>query len=224
MPPKRENLSKRVVFCDFDGTITAVETFAGMLKEFAPDLSVKLLPKIYAKRLTLREGVRQILGTIPSKRYPEIIEYTQDKPIRPGLDELIDFLDQQGVPFVVISGGLRGMVEKVLSRRQGANPLIERVASISAADVDTSGDYLRVHSEFEADTELVSKVRVMAKFPAEEQIAIGDSLTDVNMALHVDVVFARDRLIQYMEEENKSYIRWNDFFDVRDSLAQMWLT
>jgi 2-hydroxy-3-keto-5-methylthiopentenyl-1-phosphate phosphatase len=29
----------KIVFCDFDGTITAVETFAGMLKEFAPDLS-----------------------------------------------------------------------------------------------------------------------------------------------------------------------------------------
>jgi len=187
-----------------------------MLKAFVPYLSAKLLPEVYARRLTLREGVRQLLESIPQARYPELINYTQDNPIRPGLPELLDFLEQQGVPFVVISGGLREIVERVLSR----NGLIERVESISAVEVDTSGDYLRVHSEFEGDTELVSKVREMAKYPATEQIAIGDSLTDINMALKADVVFARDRLIEYLEAENKPYIRWNDFFDVRHALAE----
>ena len=221
--PPKENLPKRVVFCDFDGTITAVETFAGMLKEFAPELSAQIMPQIYARRLTLREGVRQMLESIPSRRYPEIMAYAQDKPLRPGLGELLDFLDTQGVPLMIVSGGLRGMVERVLSRQsQGQIPLIQRVSSISAVEIDPSGDYLRVHSEFEGETELVAKVKVMAKYPAEEQIAIGDSVTDINMALKADVVFARDRLIQYMEAENKPYIRWNDFFDVRDRLAERW--
>ena len=73
--PSIQNPTKRVVFCDFDGTITAEETFVGMLKEFAPQLSEKLMPLMYARRLTLREGVRQILESIPSARYPQIIEY-----------------------------------------------------------------------------------------------------------------------------------------------------
>lgn len=214
---------KRVVFCDFDGTITAVETFAGMLKEFAPELSAELVPQMYARKLTLRDGVRQLLESIPSQRYGEVIAYADDKPIRPGLDELIDFLDAQAVPFVVVSGGLRGMVERVLSRtRDGKTPIIERVASICAVDIDPSSEYLQVASEFEAETELVAKVQVMAKYPAEETVAIGDSVTDINMALKANTVFARDRLIHYLEAENKPYIRWNDFFEVRDRLAETW--
>jgi 2-hydroxy-3-keto-5-methylthiopentenyl-1-phosphate phosphatase len=69
---------------------------------------------------------------------------------------------------------------------------------------------------------MVSKVQVMAQHPAEEQIAIGDSVTDLNMALYAPVVFARDRLIHYLDEHGKPYIQWNDFFDVREQLCQRW--
>ncbi|NEP11895.1 MAG: HAD-IB family phosphatase [Symploca sp. SIO2C1] len=214
---------KRVVFCDFDGTITAVETFAGMLKEFAPQLSAELMPQMYTRKLTLREGVRQILSSIPSARYPEIIHYAKSKPVRPGLSELLDFLDLHHVPFILVSGGLRAMVETVLSRAgTRGESLLERVTAIYAVDVDTTGELLQVISEFEGDTELVAKVQVMAQHPADEQIAIGDSLTDLNMALTAPIVFARDRLLEYLDEYHKPYIPWNDFFDVREQLSQMW--
>lgn len=194
-----------------------------MLKEFTPQLSEQLMPQMYARRLTLRAGVRQLLESISSADYPKILEYAKFKPIRPGLEELLDFLDTQNVPFVVVSGGLQGMVETVLSQAgTGAKSLRKRVAAIYAVNVDTTGDFLRVISEFEGDTELVSKVQVMALHPAQEQIAIGDSVTDLNMALHAPVVFARDRLIQYLDEHNKPYIPWNDFFDVREQLFQRW--
>jgi 2-hydroxy-3-keto-5-methylthiopentenyl-1-phosphate phosphatase len=216
-------LLKRVVFCDFDGTITAVETFAGMLKKFAPQLSAEIMPKLYNRTLTIREGVRTILESLPTNIYPEIIAYSQDKPIRSGLRELIDFLDSYSVPFVVVSGGLRDMVETVLSRQETAQkPLIKRIHTIEAVEVDISSDFLQVSSQFEGDTELVAKVKVMANYPAEEQIAIGDSITDLNMALKADIVFARDRLIEYMETENKPYIAWNDFFDIRNALEKQW--
>lgn len=225
-----QNQHKRIVFCDFDGTITAEETFVGMLKEFTPELSDKLMPEMYARRLTLREGVRQLLESIPSSRYPEILNYAQPKATRPGLVELLDFLDEQGVPFVVVSGGLRGMVETVLSQvkttggtsASTTQTLLERVAAIYAVDVDTSSEFLQVNSAFEGGTELVAKVKVMEKHPTEEQIAIGDSVTDLMMALHAPMVFARDRLSQYLDEHNKSYLPWNDFFDIRTQLSQLW--
>jgi 2-hydroxy-3-keto-5-methylthiopentenyl-1-phosphate phosphatase len=207
-------LLQRVVFCDFDGTITAIETFAGMLKEFSPELSAKIMPEMYARRLTLRAGVRQLLESIPSSRYSEILDYATDKPIRPGLQELLDFLEAEKVPFIIISGGLRAMVETVLNHHN----LMGKVTDISAVDVETNREYLQVYSEFEGDTELVDKVRVMANYPAQKTIAIGDSLTDINMALKADLVFARDRLVDYLEAEGKFYLPWQDFFDVLNSL------
>lgn len=189
-----------------------------MLKEFSPELSAQLMPEMYARRLTLREGVRQLLESIPSSRYSEVLEYAQDQPIRSGLAEFIDFLDSKNVPFIIISGGLRGMVETVLNR----HGLMQRVTAISAVDVDPSQDYFQVYSEFESDTELVAKVQIMDKYTAQEKIAIGDSVTDINMALNADLVFARDRLIDYRSAANKPYIPWDNFFDIRDYLTQIW--
>ncbi|MBD2517366.1 HAD-IB family phosphatase [Nostoc sp. FACHB-973] len=207
---------KRIVFCDFDGTITVEETFVAILKKFAPELSAKLLPEMYAQRLTLREGVREILQSIPSSSYAEILEFTRKEATRPGFIELLDFLDFQGVPLVVVSGGLRGMVEIVLGATQ------QRIHAIHAVDVDTSDTLLKVRSDYEGETELVAKVQVMAEYPADEKIAIGDSITDLNMGLEASVVFARDRLAEYLNRYQKPYIPWNDFSDIRDYLAKLW--
>ena len=210
------NNQKRVVFCDFDGTITVEETFVAMLKHFAPELSSQLMPEIYARRLSLRSGVRQLLESIPSECYGEIVEFSRGKLMRPGLVELLDFLDEQKVDFAIVSGGLRVMVETVMG------DLVNRASVIYAVDVDASGPRLQVNSEFEGDTELVSKVRVMGQHPAEEQVAIGDSLTDFNMALQASSVFARDRLAEYLDEQQKPYTKWDNFFDVLESLSQKW--
>jgi 2-hydroxy-3-keto-5-methylthiopentenyl-1-phosphate phosphatase len=207
---------KRIIFCDFDGTITVSETFVAVLKHFAPQLSAQLIPQMYARQLTLREGVRRILESIPSSRYSEILEFTQQEPIRLGFTELLDFLEAKQVPLVVVSGGLRGMVEVVLG------DLIQRLHAVHAVDAHTSGEYLQVNSEFEGGTELVAKVLVMEKYLADETIAIGDSLTDLNMALATPMVFARDRLAQYLAEHQKPYIPWNNFLEIRDYLAKLW--
>ncbi len=208
--------SKPIIFCDFDGTITAQETFVAMLKHFAPEVSAQVMPEIYQLRITLREGVRQMLEAIPSERYPEIIEFSKTKQIRPGLVELLDFLDAEGVKFVVVSGGIRIMVETVLGK------LVNRVEAIYAVDVTTEGDYLQVHSDFEGDTELMAKVQVMNLYDASEKIAIGDSVTDLNMGLEASLGFARDRLAKYLDERQKSYIFWDSFVDVRNYLGNLW--
>jgi 2-hydroxy-3-keto-5-methylthiopentenyl-1-phosphate phosphatase len=207
---------KRVVFCDFDGTISDEETFVALLKYFTPELSARLMPEMYARRLTLRQGVRQLLESIPAARYAEFGEFARSKMMRSGLPELLDFLDTQDVPFVVVSGGVKVVVETVLG------DLKSRLAGIYAVDVDTSGEFLKPISPFEDGNELVAKVKVMAEYPCDEQIAIGDSITDLNMAMAATVVFARDRLCQYLDEAQKSYIAWNDFHDVREALKKRW--
>ncbi|MGL5081448.1 MAG: HAD-IB family phosphatase [Microcoleaceae cyanobacterium] len=205
-----------IVFCDFDGTITAEETFVGMLKRFAPEVSAEIMPLLYTHQMTLRQGVRAMLESIPSSCYPEVIEFARTKSIRPGLAEFITFLEAQDVPFVVVSGGIRGMIETVLKE------LLHRIAGIYAVDIDTRGEYWQVHSNFEVGTELIAKVQVMEQYHADEKIAIGDSITDLNMALTTPLVFARDRLAKYLDESQKNYVLWTDFFDIKSYLAQHW--
>ncbi|NEO27935.1 MAG: HAD family hydrolase, partial [Kamptonema sp. SIO4C4] len=151
--------------------------------------------------------------------YEAAIAFADDKPIRPGLAEFIDFLDSQQIPFHVVSGGLKGMVERVLQREN----LLQRVASVTAVEVDTSEEKMIVPPQrFEGDSELVAKVQVIQHYTDGETIAIGDSLTDVNMALYVQHIFARDRLVQYLETANKPYLPWTDFRDIHNTLQHQW--
>jgi 2-hydroxy-3-keto-5-methylthiopentenyl-1-phosphate phosphatase len=203
---------KRIVFCDFDGTITVAETFVAMITRVAPEVSALVLPEIYAKRVTLRQGVRQMLESIPSSSYSELIEFTRVQPIRAGFIEFLDFLETEQIPIVIISGGLHGMVESVLE------PYIHRIEAIHAINLDTSGDYLQVKSRYEGGTEMVAKADIMASYQADETIAIGDSITDWNLALAASLVFARPPLTDYLEEHQQPYIIWNDFIDIRDAL------
>ncbi|MFM2430836.1 MAG: hypothetical protein RLZZ511_2049 [Cyanobacteriota bacterium] len=207
---------KRIVFCDFDGTITTEETFVALLRQFTPDLADTLMAEIYAKRLTLREGVRQMLTSIRSEQYLAIVAFAQAKAIRPGFDRFLDFLEANQVPFVLISGGITVMVETVIGDRKS------RMAGIHAIDLDTQGEFLTPISRFEAGSEFVAKVNVMAEYPCDEAIAIGDSITDLNMAMAAPVVFARDRLATYLQEANKPYYAWEDFDDIRQQLAKSW--
>jgi 2-hydroxy-3-keto-5-methylthiopentenyl-1-phosphate phosphatase len=206
-----------IVFCDFDGTITSCETFVGVLKQFSPILANELIPKILSKEITLRQGVRQIVESIPSSVYPdELLNFVQDKPIRPGLSSFIDYLDSRQIPFIVISGGLRCLVEAVLKREN----LYERCAKIYAIDIDKTNEQLKVLSQWESGNELVAKVDVIKQEcqNKEKVIMIGDSITDLNASKFADLVFARDGLCNYLKEENIEFIEWKDFEDIKTKL------
>lgn len=206
----------RAVFTDFDGTVTVQETFVRLMRQFAPELSAELIPEMHALRVTLREGVRRILESIPSDRWPEMLEFVEGAELRPGFVEFLDFLEEREVPLVIVSGGLTEVIHVILG------PLAKRAAGIHAVDVDTSEPTLRVASEFEADDELVSKARVMQRYPAAEQIAVGDSVTDLNMSRHAQLVFARARLQEYLTERQIAFVPFETFFDVRDELQKRW--
>lgn len=210
------------IFCDFDGTITAEDTFVGMLKAVAPHLCDQYLPNIYAQKLTLREGVRKIIESIPSQSYAAMIEYVDEVPLRPGLIELVKFARENQIPFHVVSGGLKDMVKRVLSKEMlGNSPLIDQVASISAVNIATHQEYLQPISDYEQGTELVAKVEVMRQYPAKTNISIGDSVTDLNIAFNANITFARDRLARYLDQAGKFYYPWEDFFTVRDRLVRL---
>ncbi len=206
-----------IVFSDFDGTITLHDTFVDLLKHFSPPgLAEELMSQMYAQTLTLREGVTRLLESIPSDQYLNIIEFSKPHPIRSGFPEFLDFLESRNIPCVVVSGGVRVMVETVLA------DLKPRLAGLHAVDLDLSGECFKVIPTYAGETELVAKVNVMAKYDFDQSIAIGDSITDFNMAMAADLVFARDRLAKYLDQQGKAYVPWNDFFEIRNYLEQHW--
>lgn len=207
---------QRIVFCDFDGTITVEDTFVNVCRHFAADTVDRLLREIFKGSLSLKDGIRDIVESIPSARYPEMLDFVNGTPLRAGLERFLDFLEGKNIPFVVISGGLMGLVLRQLG------PIAVRAERIYAADVDTSGKYLRVISPFEDGSELVNKKKIMSTYRYTDAAAIGDGVTDQGMAMEASIVFARKHLADFLDKCSKSYETWNDFYDVRETLERRW--
>jgi 2-hydroxy-3-keto-5-methylthiopentenyl-1-phosphate phosphatase len=207
-----------IVFCDFDGTITSEETLVGMFKAFVPELYDRRAQQMHTGSITLKAAVRGLIEAIPSERYPEILEYFRRQPIRAGFDSLLEFLHVLSVPLIIVSGGVREMI----ITRLGA--LTEKIEAIYAPEVQTDGAFMRIRSDFEGRTELVSKVEVMRRYPYDRAVAIGNGITDVDMSRHASVVFARDFLARWLSDHSVAYFPWDDFNDVRKNLSGLWKT
>ena len=207
---------QHIVFCDFDGTITVEETFSGMLGVFAAENADAVGRQVAGGSIPLKEGVRRLVESIPSNRYPGVVDYIRNKQIRAGFSEFLDFLHSHGVPFVVISGGLR---DSVTTRLQAYT---HRIHAIHAPTVNTEGRTLKLVSRWEGETETVAKAAVMATYRCQQAVAIGDGITDFNMAMAADLVFARDYLAEYMRSKGRQFIAWRDFFDVIGHLSKRW--
>lgn len=211
-----EQTYERIVFCDFDGTITAVETFIGMLKRFAGEDYARIEKLVIGRKITLAVAVRQMVESIPSASFPAMQDYISNQTIRSGFSELLDFLNASGIPFVVISGGILEQVQKRLE------PFQHRIHGMHAARIETNAEYIKVISEHENKEELVSKKAIMGKYDYSEAVAIGDGITDMTMAARADVVFARGNLCRYLDQIGQTYHPWDTFFDIRDALAERW--
>ncbi|MCE5387515.1 MAG: HAD-IB family phosphatase [Acidithiobacillus sp.] len=206
-------MADRLIFCDFDGTILVEEIFRELLTHFAPKPAARILPEILALRVSLREGLAAILGTIPSHRWPEMESFVQENShLRAGFPEFLEALPRLGWELLVVTGGFTSMAELVL------RPLRSQILAIHGLEVDLGQPFLRVHSPWEDQEELVAKKRVYDHYAPREALCIGDSVTDLRLARQCPKVFARNGLIEYLERERLPFTPFVDFWDLLRAL------
>jgi len=199
-----------IVFCDFDGTVTEEETLSGFLRLTAPEFACKIPEEIRSGRKTLSQSVSECFARVPSRELDKLFDYINSVNIRPGFSEFLDFLKDQSVPFVLLSGGVPQMIEAALGRMK------DKMLDVHSADLDVSGPFMKIRSPWDNGLEIVAKADVMSSYSYNQAVCIGDGYTDLNMAEHSDIVFARDFLAETLESKGQKYYPWNNFFDIID--------
>ncbi len=196
----------RILFLDFDGTITSEETLEGSMRRIIePKLYEEKYKEMLAGKLTLSQVLHMGFETIPSDKLTEIMDYVRTVPIREGFGDLLSAMQQMNIPVVVISGGLTSYVHEKLA------PYRDKLLNIHSVGLDCSGPYMKLISDYEQDGEIMQKTLVMAEYDYKFAICAGDSYTDVHMAYASDLVFARDALAALLEKSGISYEPWKDF-------------
>lgn len=207
---------KYAVFCDFDGTVTNFETAEGLWKLLmGEEVFEKKLAQLVADDYTTSSGIKELFGMIKSTEYKRVLEYLKTIEIRPGFKEFLVFLKERDIPFILVSGGIREMVDYVLE------PYKEMVNAVYCCDLSCEQEYFTISSAYDDGVDLLRKELVMKEYSYEKSVFLGDSFTDRNAGQTADIVFARDRLDSFLNQRGIAHNTFETFFDVIAALEAL---
>ena len=206
------------VFCDFDGTVTSIDTFDAVVSAATPQLWAELKQQLFNFEINLRQGMEALADGLTPEDLERMVAHMGQYAPRPCFLPFLAELERAGLPFVLVSGGLVPLVDEVLGSHR------HRLDQLIAAEVlpHPQGG-LRFHSPFANDQELVAKAEVVKRYGRGLCVVIGDSITDLGMAEVADVVFAREPLSGWLEQRGILFHYWDSFADVEAVLRHQGL-
>jgi 2-hydroxy-3-keto-5-methylthiopentenyl-1-phosphate phosphatase len=215
-------MSRPVIYCDFDGTITESDNIIAIMKEFAPPEWEGIKDKILSQQVSIQDGVGKLFSLLPSSLKNEIIQFVVNHGvIRKGFKELLDLAKEEKIPFYVVSGGIDFFVHPML---EPFGP----IANIFCNSANFANDKIEILWPNACDEECHNgcgccKPSVIRKIKKEQEfsIVIGDSITDLEAAKRADFVFARDFLADKCDQLGINYQRYETFYDCIETIKKL---
>ena len=200
------------VYCDFDGTITKADTTDEVLNRLAGEGWVQLEEDWVAGRITAAECMRGQIALI--QHDDDALDAVLDTmTIRDGFAELVHWCRDNRIPLTIVSDGVDRFIHRILARHElGHIPVFSnRMVS--------DGTAFRLEQPFRragcAAGSGVCKCEIVdVAPPADPMVFVGDGRSDFCVSGRADLLFARDRLVQYAEQRGQAYIPFDTFFDV----------
>ena len=213
---------ERVIFCDFDGTITENDNIIAIIRHFNPPGWEQIASDVIEERKSIRKGVGELFRLLPASRKDEIIAFAVSQAvIRDGFAELLRFCRYEGIEFYVTSGGIDFFVYPILAKFD-----IPR-DHIFCNGSDFSGERVEITWPHPCEPPCTNdcgmcKTTIMRRFPPErfERIVIGDGVTDFEAAKLADVVFSRKQLTEKCKALGVACTPFETFYDVIDALEE----
>lgn len=208
------------IFCDFDGTLTNVDTLDLLLQRFAPPQWRDLDRAMLARQISEREGLKLEMALIET---PDVILHeTLEAEIHPaeGIDDLIALTRRRGWPMQVVSGGLIGFAG-TLWKKWGYDdiPLLANDHRRNTAGgievIEATTPRLRDNCSHCKSYHLQEALRRGSKI-----VYIGDGLTDYCPAQLAHRRYAKGNLLNHLRQQNVPAIPYNDLRQVARHLEE----
>lgn len=213
---------QRIIFCDFDGTITVNDNIIAIIRHFNPPGWEEIANRVLAQEISVCDGVGQMFRLLPTSLKEQVIDYgISNVRIRDGFPELLAYAKEAGISFYVTSGGIDFFVYPVLERFGIPTDHIFCNGS------DFSGEQIEITWPHPCDEHCTNdcgmcKTTIMRKFPADryERIIIGDSVTDFEGAKQADIVYSRSHLTEKCRELGLAHTEFETFHDIIHDLKR----
>jgi 2-hydroxy-3-keto-5-methylthiopentenyl-1-phosphate phosphatase len=209
------------IVCDFDGTITTVDTAELTLRKFAPGKWEVFDVLLGEGKMSLEDCMINQFKLIKAPKEDIIRMLDAAVGLRHGIAELIEFCKVKDIEFTIVSAGLDFYIDHMISKCGWTN--VRRVSGTTSMDDGISIVFPK-HRFEESKTFKEDFVRVLKEMKKDVWY-FGDGTSDREGALAADIVFSvtGSRLSKIMDEKGKIHRDFQDFSEVltilKNSLA-----
>jgi 2,3-diketo-5-methylthio-1-phosphopentane phosphatase len=210
------------VFCDFDGTITTVDTTDRVLSRLAAPAWEEIEAEWRAGRITAAACMQAQIALIEGD--DDALDSVLDEvELAEGFTDFVAWCDAHAIPLTVVSDGVDYFIKRIL-RRHGAGdlPVVSNRLAGRAGARRLSQPHRR---EGCAAGSGVCKCEAtgsrLASAPRPQLVYVGDGRSDFCVSGRADLLFARDDLAAYAAGRGQAHHPFNSFHDVVAVLAPM---
>jgi len=209
---------KRVLLCDFDGTIVTIDTCEFLLDTFVKEDWRAFNTFLERGEITLEECTRAQLSMLNLSEEEALEALEKVTSFRPHFTELVDHCVAQGIRFIVVSGGLDFVIKHFL--RVGG---LEKPVRVHSATSRITRDGIELSFPELVDcTSLDFKEDLFKQYNKQgfRTIYVGDGLSDFNAVRRADFLFVikDSKLAELCKRENLPHCEITDFQEVIKSL------
>jgi 2-hydroxy-3-keto-5-methylthiopentenyl-1-phosphate phosphatase len=199
------------VVVDFDGTITVEETLDALVERFGDADAHRNAVAELGRSLTLYEVIARGYGSIRATRADVLEWLLETVRFRYGFSEFVRASGNRGWRVIVISSGVRELIEPLLER--------EGLAGLEVIANELEGDegWRVVFRETQLCAvchEPCKRAAFLDAVGGDASVYVGDGYSDGCAAAAADIVYARRRLPEYLDERGLPYRRFSNFRDI----------
>jgi 2,3-diketo-5-methylthio-1-phosphopentane phosphatase len=213
------------VFVDFDGTITRQDVGNAFFRAFGGPICNTIVQEYRDEKISAQECFRREVATIGTLDKQDAIAFLKNQPIDESFKQLVAFCASQDIEIRIVSDGLDFYIGEILEAHGVDDvPYFANALGLHSLGSDTCELAISfLHSDAECTRCACCKRNIMLTHAGDDDIIvfIGEGYSDRCPAQYADIVFAKDELQSYCQQENISYFLYSSFADVVDRLKQL---
>lgn len=213
--PPALDLARCSVFVDFDGTISSADVGLEVLERFVPGRWAAVDARYESGEIGSREYVTALWSLLAGTDPAALRAVAAEVPLDPGFGPLVAALRAGGAEVTVVSDGLGFYVaDRCAAERVPvlANGVDDGRPSFPNADPSCPCGL--------CGTCKATPVR-RARARGRATVVVGDGTSDRFGAAEADLVFAKDRLVDWCREAGIDHVAFRVLDDVRRTLEAM---
>jgi 2-hydroxy-3-keto-5-methylthiopentenyl-1-phosphate phosphatase len=212
------------IFCDFDGTISRIDTTDHILNRFAAPAWEDLEADWLAGRITAADCMQAQIGLI-SASDAQLDAALDAVELTPGFMEFAGWCARHGFALTIVSDGVDRFIRRILARHGLAGlPVISNRLVGDAAARGLDHPWRRAGCAAGSGVCKCAAVNVAAPGEAGPMVFIGDGRSDFCVSARADLLFAKDALAAYASDRGMAFQHFDDFHNVTQALDLVRMT